>query len=334
MVIPYDRCVKPKHLERPVVAGSFHLIGGNPDLGELRPLTPSRSGRPQECVDHHVFRGADGFWHLWGCIRNCRVGRILYHWQSDTLNRVDWERRGEIMRANRHAGESLDDWDDEEWIQSPFVVKHDQRYWMFYGGHKASPGRLTTFDTMRRSDCQICLMTSNDGLEWTRYRNEAGLSRVFVGPGETRDPCVITVGYQWYCYYAGYEFEGLTELPGVYLRTSADLILWSEPMLVHRDRHSEFGSSLWDTECPHVVERHGIFYLFRTENYALARTHVFWSTDPTDFGVGDARSRYLGLIPVAAPEIIVDEEGREYITSNHDLARGTMMAPLGWVPAS
>jgi hypothetical protein len=32
-----------------------------------------------EPVDHHLFQGPDGYWHLWGCVRNTSFGRILYH---------------------------------------------------------------------------------------------------------------------------------------------------------------------------------------------------------------------------------------------------------------
>ena len=156
---------------------------------------------------------------------------------------------------------------------------------------------------------------------------------MFVGPGEARDPCLVRIDGVWFCYYAGYEYAGEAELPGVYARTSTDLVEWSDAQLVHRDRNPAFGGTLWDTECPHVVERDGLYYLFRTENYVLARTHVFWSSDPMDFGRTDASDRYLGTIPVGAPEVIVDRDGTEHITSNHDVDSGTMIAPLDWVPA-
>lgn len=74
----------------------------------------------------------------------------------------------------------------------------------------------------------------------------------------------------------------------------------------------------------------GYYYLFRTEDYPSARTHVFRSEDPFDFGIGDASDKYMGLMAVAAPEIIVDGDGAEYITSNHDLRGGTRMCRLGW----
>lgn len=98
--------------------------------------------------------------------------------------------------------------------------------------------------------------------------------------------------------------------------------------LVHQD--ARYGAGRWNTECPHVVYRDGYFYLFRTANYARAETVVFRSQDPCDFGIGDARDKYVGSIAVAAPEIIVDAEGNEYISSNHDLAGGTRLCRLRW----
>jgi hypothetical protein len=61
---------------------------------------------------------------------------------------------------------------------------------------------------------------------------------------------------------------------------------------------------------------------------------VFRSDDPADFGIGaSAEKKYVGPLAVAAPEIIVDSDGREYITSNHDLHAGTQLCRLAWDPA-
>ena len=203
-------------------------------------------------------------------------------------------------------------------------------YYFFYGGHstgldslgnEVSPGDP-------RVECQICLMISPDGRKWQRYRDPQGCSRLFTGPGEARDPCVILVGETWHLYYAGHE-SGDPLSPGVYLRTSLDLIHWSPPQLVQRSRLSVPGR--WTHECPHVVRHGDIFYLFRTEDYDRARTHVFWSKSPLDFGVDlAAEEHYLGLLPVAAPEIILGEDGQEYLSSCHAMTRGIQICRLFW----
>jgi hypothetical protein len=314
---------------RPVLDGEFWMIGDNPDLGPLQGNTDPARGPVQECVDHHVFRSADGAWHLWGCIRNTAVGRVLYHWEADRLADRHWRRTGEMIRADRPAGECLRESDGKEWLQSPYVVRNGGTYYMFYGGHctgldaEGKPAEAGN----ERNEGQVCLMTSPDGRRWTRHDDGEGRSRVFIGPGETRDPCLIRIGGLWHIYYAGYH-DGRRANPGYYLRTSEDLLCWSNWELVHQD--FEFGAGSWNTECPHVVERGGRLYLFRTEDYASRKSHVFRSTDPHDFGVGDASEHYVCPFPVAAPEMVVDAEGSEYITSNHNLAGGTMICRLAW----
>jgi hypothetical protein len=313
---------------RPVLDSPFELIGPSPELTELGSY-PDGSPPHHECVDHHVFQASDGTWHLWGCIRRTAVGRIFYHWEAEKITDAPWCQTGEIMRIDRAAGESLDDRYGQEWIQSPFVVRDQGRYFMFYGGHGTgidAQGRPVARDDPRIA-CQMCLMTSDDGRRWTRHRNAQGYSRLFVGPGETRDPCLLKVGDVWYLYCAGYHNDDRLEA-GFYARTSHNLLDWSDWTLVHQDKR--FGAGGWNTECPHVVRRGGRFYLFRTADYASATTYVFRSDDPLDFGVGDASAKYVGPIAVAAPEIIVDDQGREYITSNHDLLGGTRMARLRW----
>ena len=314
---------------RPTLASEFWLIGPTPaDIPELR--TSLLTNHP-ECVDHHLFRGLDGAWHLWGCIRGAVTGRILYHWEGEQLERGPWRPTGECLRPDRNAGESIADWEDKEWIQSPFVVETDNRYYLFYGGHS------TGFDCHGREvapgdarvECQICLMISANGRSWERYRNEHGQSRLFVGPGEARDPCVLRINGTWYMYYAGYQ-PGDPLQPGIYLRTSPDLIHWSTPILVHRNL--QLGTGRWTHECPHVILKGESFYLFRTEDYDRARTHVFRSEDPADFGIDRALGEnYLGWLSLAAPEVIADEDGNEYITSCHDLLNGIQICRLNWI---
>ena len=325
---------------RPVLDGPSWIIGPNPDLTGLLP-DPPPGAPPHECVDHCVYPTDDGKWHLWGCIRGTSVGRILYHWEGDSLTLPNWTPTGEIIRVDRAAGESVLDRDGREWIQSPYVVRHAGRYFLFYGGH--STGIDAHGSPVPRGDPrmegQICLMTSPDGRAWTRHRNASlrgtGFSRLFTAPGETRDPCVLNVDGLWHLYYAGYH-DGDRNEAGVYLRTSQDLIHWSDWRLVHQDK--SFGGGPWNTECPCVVERGGAYYLFRTEHYATRKTHVFRSLDPADFGTGrpgsNARDHYVCDIPVAAPEIITDPAdgatGGAYITSNHDLLGGTRLFRLRW----
>jgi hypothetical protein len=321
---------------RPRLEGDFWLLAPNPELPtylrrDPRAFAPGEFV-PQECVDHYAFQSADGAWQLWGCIRRTAVGRVLYRWEGQGLEQAPWQPTGEIVRAEAAAGESLDDWRGQEWIQSPFVLRSAGRYYFFYGGHGTgldAQGQPVPRDDPR-TECQMCLMTSTDGRTWQRHRGPNGYSRVFVGPGEVRDPCVIAIDGVWHLYYAGYQ-NADPEQAGIYLRTSSDLLNWSDWRLVHQAH--EIAGGRWSHECPQVVQRGGDFYLLRTADYATADSHVFRSDDPTDFGIGAAAvKKYVGPLAVAAPEIIVDPAGREYITSNHDLQAGTRLCRLVWDP--
>lgn len=321
---------------KPVLEGEFWLIGARPDLPELAseagmPDGAAMASQVHECVDHHIFQSVDGAWHLWGCIRLTPIGRLLYHWEAERLTQSRWRQTGEVIRADRSAGESLDEWRDEEFIHSPYVVQDAGVFHMFYGGHSSgldATGRPVAGEDPRAA-WQMCLMTSRDGRTWTRHRDRNGYSRVFVGPGTTRDPCLIRIDGLWHLYYAG-SHGGDRDERGFYVRTSENLVDWSDWRLAHQDQSPRFTTMPYHTECPHVVFREGSYYLFRTEDYPTARTHVFRSDDPLDFGIGDAQGKYVCTIAVGAPEVIVDREGAEYITSNHDLRTGTKMCRLRW----
>ena len=332
----------------PVLDGDFWMIGDNPDLGELNGNRDPSKGKVQECVDHHIFFADDNKWHLWGCIRGTKAGRILYHWRADKLTDTHWEKTGEILRSNQLFGEDMCHINNEEWIQSPYVVKENGKYYMFYGGHSTewdaygrAKDRLPYASAQLTTSAvrgQMCLMTSEDGLNWKRYLNPEGQSRLFSGPGETRDPMVLKSGKLWYIYSAGaviHHDEG--PWAQVYVRVSDDLLHWSDYSVAHYDYsiidpEGKPQRNVWSHECPFVAEHEGYYYLLRTENYAKRRTHVYRSDNPKDFGLGDkeAQAKYAGILPVAAPEIIKDTEGNEYISSNHDLGGGTLLCKLKW----
>lgn len=310
---PSDHCAVGADLvmrgnarEMPVLAGDWRALAANPDLGELQ-------GERQEVVDHGLWQADDGSWQLWACIRGTKVGRVLYRWEGPSL-KGELQPVGIAMRAEAQYGESIDDWNGQEWIQAPFAWKDDHGWHMLYGGHRTE-----------QESCQICLATSKDGREFERHAGEANRSRVFVGPGEARDPMVIRIGDRFLCYYTGHD-EGERAPCKIYCRSSDDLVTWSEPVAVCWGGSA--GSGNWSAECPFVVARGGWFYLFRTSSYGEPVTHVYRSADPLDFGRGDD-SKKIGTIAVAAPEVVQDGE-RTWITSVHDLRGGIQSAPLEW----
>jgi beta-xylosidase len=188
---------------------------------------------------------------------------------------------------------------------------------MFYGAHNTESGA-----------CQICLATSRDGRTFQRYKDSRGYSRIFVGPGEARDPMVIRVGNEWVCYYTGFD-PGKRRPCKVYARTSDDLIHWSDYREVAWGGFAS-GTGLWSAECPFVIHRDGLYYLFRTSEYrSPARTHVYCSSDPFDFGLGND-SKWVTTLRVAAPEV-VQVGNQTYISSVEDLGGGIQLFKLKWV---
>ncbi len=336
VVVLFSSGCKPdkKKTMRPVIASEWWVIAPEPDLSELGLQLPGGPGI-NETNDHHIFKASDGRWHLWACVRNTAAGRILAHWQSETLSDPVWDFTGEVIRADRSAGESLVDWKGQEFIQSPFILKEEGKYYLFYGGYDtgldAAGDSLDPALDYNAAEKQICLMTSDDGLEWERYRNEQGLSRVFMGPGAVRDPCFRKFGDTWYVYYAGHHNQDRDQA-AFYVRTSKDLIHWSDWVIAHFDSSSV---GHWKPESPFVVEKEGAYYLFRTHGDGDAGVYVFRSSDPMNFGSPDPSDYFVCTLETMAPEIIRDEKGNYYISNiRGEGGYAIHLARLKWVADS
>lgn len=138
---------------------------------------------------------------------------------------------------------------------------------------------------------------------------------------------MLPVGALFYAYYTAFpERRG-----SVFCRISADLDHWSHSIRVAYG--GQAGTSPYSAECPHVVlhEPSGRYYLFRTQSYGeKARTSVYRSENPLAFGIDDDRT-FVGLLPVAAPEVVLD--GKEtYIASLLPSLKGIRVARMAWVP--
>jgi hypothetical protein len=318
---------------QPVISGPWWMIGPEPDLSPFGLQPESIQGQPNQPNDHHVFQTDDGQWHLWACVRRTQAGRILCHWEGDSLIQSPWHLTGEIIRADKSAGESQVEWQNEEFLQSPYIVREKGLYYLFYGGYdtglNAAGQPLDAAADYNHAEKQICLMTSPDGRTWTRHRDKNGFSRVFSGPGAARDPCFVKFDSLWYCYYCGHH-NGDRTCGAIYVRTSRDLIHWSDWQIAQYDKTSE--GKKWLPESPAVVKREGVYYLFRTHG-EKGGTYVFCSQDPKNFGQGDVSSYFVTRLDVIAPEIIVDARGHEYITKIHDAEAGygIQLAPLKWI---
>ncbi len=284
----------------PVPGEQWWQVAGNPDLGEF-------TSDQQEPVDFAIWKVADGSWQLWSCIRHTNHPgrtRVFHRWEGAALTEPDWTPKGITFRGDGTVGETVGG------MQAPHVIRGDDGRWMmFYGDYR-----------------HICLATSDDGRTFERHliNDMAGL----FGEGPqalARDPMLLRVGPRWHCYYSAHP----NGRHGIWLRTSDNLIDWSESRLVMTG--GQAGGNWWNFECPHVVHIGGAFYLFHTQQYAPGRqqTSVYRSTDPTWFGIDDD-SNFVTHLEVAAPEII-RHEGRWYLAALNPDLDGIRVTTLDWV---
>jgi len=282
----------------PRLDGDPWVVARDPDLG---PLTNPK----QQPVDFAVWQARDGAWQLLSCIRGTKCGghaRLLYRWEGRRLTDPDWQPVGIAMQARPELGETTGG------LQAPHVVRIEDLYHMFYGDWN-----------------HICLATSRDGKAFERRIGPDGRTGMFGEPQmmNTRDPMVLRIGDLWHCYYTAHN----KTIGADYCRTSADLAHWSESRLVAHGGRA--GSGPYSAECPHVIERDGWLYLFRTQRYGQnAQTSVYRSKDPMDFGVNND-AFFVGALPVAAPEIVRHEE-QDYIAYLLPSLKGIQIARLKW----
>lgn len=137
-----------------------------------------------------------------------------------------------------------------------------------------------------------------------------------------------------HCYYMGHK-KGAQYQSAVFRRTSHDLAHWSEPVMVSAGGVAATQSGWFggDAECPFVVAKDGLFYLFRTQRYGGDSLNTqYASPNPQSFGVGDDCYR-IGTLPVAAPEILL-HKGQWYIAALKPGLDGIRVARLRWVRRS
>jgi hypothetical protein len=126
------------HPVEPRLVGDWWTIAGDPDLGTL--TTPD-----QQPVDFGIWCAADGKWQLWSCIRRTKEPdktRLFYRWEGANLTDPNWVPKGIALHADASLGET------EGGLQAPFVIRHDEKFWMFYGDW----GEHLSGDKQRRQD--------------------------------------------------------------------------------------------------------------------------------------------------------------------------------------
>lgn len=283
----------------PVVEGPWTQITGNPDLGQY---TSDR----QQPVDFAVWQAADGTWQLWSCIRHTKCGghtRLFYCWEGQNLTSPNWKPMGIAMESDPSLGE------DAGGLQAPHVVQEGGKYHMFYGDWNF-----------------ICHAVSDDGKKFERVIQPNGKTGMFTeGEGaNTRDIVMLKAGDLWHGYYTAFPNGQGAD----YVRTTPDFKNWSESTTVAFGGLA--GTGRGSAECPHVIKRHGRFYLFRTQRYGQNNiSTVYHSEDPKMFGINQD-DRYLATrLAVAAPEIVRYKD-QDYIVALNLGLDGIRIAKLEW----
>lgn len=241
----------------PAPAAPVHLIPG-----EKRRLldTSPRVEEPWYINDHTLIRAADGTWHAFGIWHPepadpLHEDRFL-HATAANLEGGEWTIHDPVLPARPETGETH--------VWAPHVIEHEGRYWMFYAGGTAD-----------HTAYRMTLATSEDLFSWTRHEPP-----LFTDGFDARDPMVIHDGVRWLLYYTR------TSAPGggfheVAVRTSEDLMTWSDPTVAYRS--AESGTVGGPTESPFVIRAGEGWVLFVCESTQYDRTLAYYSADPLHF---------------------------------------------------
>jgi len=260
--------------------------------------------------DHTFVKADDGKWHILGITHplvetdplkeGIHEGEFAsFHAVSsatnfkETFKEHHYSDLPKILPPKDRPGEPLAN-------HAPYIVKKDGLYHMVYGH---SPIRLAA---------------SSDLAKWDLKGN------LFSEPDGARDPSLLFHNGTYHLVYCSVKC--------VRLRTSKDLIHWSEPQTIFR-------SKTFDPESPSLLFYNNSFYLFvcswdgiwdqkAIQGAYQHKTYVLHSKDPLNFGV-DA-DKQIATLNSHAPEIFQDEEGQWYISSVEWPNRGVSVDKLEW----
>ena len=290
----------------PRITGSYiHVYRPEPDVFPGPDTARLKAG--QRCDDwqpndHAIIKGPDNRWHAFGITHPNLPGPPwhegefqAFHAASppgdlrDNLREHAWQDLPKILSPKDRPGERLE-------FYAPYIVSSGEEYWMFY------------------SPSPIRYATSPDLVKWTPK------GKLFDQEGAGRDPSIF--------YHDGKYYMLLTSGTGVVVRTSVDLLTWSEPTTICLLPDGQKGGA----ESPTMIRQGDAFYLFwcrwdpKIDDAYQHITSVFRSKDPLDF----RNRRPLARLKAHAPEIFQDEHGDWYISSVEWPRRGLSIAPLSW----
>ncbi|MBQ7379458.1 MAG: family 43 glycosylhydrolase [Clostridia bacterium] len=305
-----------------------------PDLGDDKMYVPQLSTtwyEAQKIVgekdsefisDFLLIRDTQGRWHCIGIGGQDHIQDSFFHAIGDDLLEP-------FTYTDRVYSNGTSNLATTDWMWAPYAVyaPDGKTAYMYYHhqtkDHRAEMRMLQSVD----ESLDTWVPANIEGLE------ENCIS--FTG-SMSRDACIFfddAVG-KYLMYYAANE--------GICLRSSDDLIHWSQPTVV-MTAPKDYQAA----ESPFVIKRHGYYYLF-VSGFDYGRVAVYASENHTDFGhpVNDL----IGELNGHAPEIVT-VDGKDYIAcaainatdgievykggqpAEHNIS-GVYIQELKWVPQS
>jgi hypothetical protein len=293
-----------------------------PEISQGEPVrvfdTRSFHGVEYAMNDHAIFQDDAGWWHIIGIFQE------QTRWNREQVQLVhgiapppaagapltslvfEFADPPIALEANEAIGETH--------LWAPHVVRDGDRYVMFY----QSGGPDDEHAGIRAAESRDRLLRT-----WTRIGDRPLFEDVCVA----RDPMVLRTGDLWVMYHTRCPAE-TSQLSGVALRTSDDLVHWSAPIMAFVMQESE---PMWNsgyTESPFVFERDGWYYLSVT-SYPVAWDCSFLYRSRSPFRFDEPP---FARLRAHAPEWIVDPRtGQLYMTHTGPGQGGVWLIPVNGI---
>ena len=304
------------------------IVGDRPQLSleRLKGKAPSFDRTPLY-NDFCLTQSADGRWHCIGILFEGKSRaefkqNQLFHYVSDS-----------IVGPYHSVGPIDLGYPKKEGVWAPCIVRDEKRTLMYYA-HAGKEGM------------SICVAQAEDS-QLLRWHRGAGGEEVLVTEEAARDPEIIKdqrTGLFLMFYVCAIktadDWEGV-----VRVRTSTDLLKWSDPRTVLGTPPGYGGS-----ESAFVLQEDGIYYMWvsSSEDYGVMSLYV--SRDPFNFGdvvknrieqqpghaaeIVRANGRYwMACVAIASIPNLDGAKRHDLPITQHDL-EGVWIQPLEWRPAT
>jgi hypothetical protein len=324
----------------PPPIGAFDESRQESDVVRYGELKHVFAPEPGHYVAHaSIVQGLDTKWHMYAQIglladqNKPENHKAIWHATASNLF-GPWSKAERVLVADASAGESF--------LWQPFVMVHEERYWMFYvgsgvpwkGWDRNNDWRAKNFGKQStQGPYGIHLATSVDGISWKRESNLP----LFTDSPFAFTPFVVPLEHGWAMYYASAEPPSIKGKHAIVARTSSDLIQWQHRRVVLIDASE---NTPWPERSffhsPVVFRRGRVWYLLAgpidDNNQArLQYRKLFRSVDPMWW---DVKKDLKGLFVDGSANLVANESATMFITHTGPHSGGVWIAPLLWKPLS